>query len=162
MLFQLERMEDLGSAHWFRQTARRHHCSLEEARALAAADDFSREATERAKDLDRRWKQLGFAGRELNDALWEEFNKAKEGFWDKKRAFGEARHEEWRQRTQDAIDRRQKRISDLQQQTDRLQERLNNAYATDHVEEMQDRLEQKLELIKAIKAEVEDIKSRLD
>ena len=135
---------------------------MEEARALAAADDFSREATERAKDLDRRWKQLGFAGRELNDALWEEFNKAKEGFWDKKRAFGEARHEEWRQRTQDAIDRRQKRISDLQQQADRLQERLNNAYATDHVEEMQDRLEQKLELIKAIKAEVEDIKSRLD
>ena len=42
MLFQLERMEDLGSAHWFRQTARRHHCSLEEARKLAADEIFSR------------------------------------------------------------------------------------------------------------------------
>ncbi len=42
MLFQLERMEDLGSAHWFRQTARRCHCSLEEARAIAADEIFQR------------------------------------------------------------------------------------------------------------------------
>jgi len=42
MLFQLERMEDLGSAHWFRQTARRRHCSLEEARTIAADEIFQR------------------------------------------------------------------------------------------------------------------------
>ena len=42
MLFQLERMEDLGSAHNFRQVARRHHCSLEEARAIAADEVFDR------------------------------------------------------------------------------------------------------------------------
>ena len=42
MLFQLERMEDLGSAHWFRQTARRHRCSLEEARTIAADEIFQR------------------------------------------------------------------------------------------------------------------------
>ena len=42
MLFQLERMEDLGSAHWFRQTARRHKCSLEEARKIATDEIFAR------------------------------------------------------------------------------------------------------------------------
>jgi len=42
MLFQLERMEDLGGAHNFRQAARRHGCSLEEARAIAAEEIFSR------------------------------------------------------------------------------------------------------------------------
>ena len=42
MLFQLERMEDLGAAHWFRQTARRRQCSLEEARAYAADEVFER------------------------------------------------------------------------------------------------------------------------
>ena len=42
MLFQLERMEDLGSAHWFRQTARRRHCTPEEARILAADEIFER------------------------------------------------------------------------------------------------------------------------
>ena len=42
MLFQLERMEDLGSAHWFRQTARRRGCSLDEARKFAADEVFER------------------------------------------------------------------------------------------------------------------------
>ena len=42
MLFQLERMEDLGSAHWFRQTARRHRCDLETARGIAADEIFHR------------------------------------------------------------------------------------------------------------------------
>lgn len=42
MLFQLERMEDLGSAHWFRQTARRRRCDLETARKYAADEIFER------------------------------------------------------------------------------------------------------------------------
>lgn len=42
MLFQLERMEDLGGAHNFRQAARRHGCSLEEARTIAADEIFAR------------------------------------------------------------------------------------------------------------------------
>ena len=42
MLFQLERMEDLGSAHNFRQAARRHGVSLEEGRAIAADEVFAR------------------------------------------------------------------------------------------------------------------------
>ncbi|MBR6091079.1 MAG: hypothetical protein IKP86_14165 [Anaerolineaceae bacterium] len=42
MLFQLERMEDLGSAHWFRQTAMRRGCCLEEARQFAADEVFER------------------------------------------------------------------------------------------------------------------------
>ncbi len=42
MLFQLERMEDLGGAHNFRQAALRHGCGLEEAREIAAEEIFER------------------------------------------------------------------------------------------------------------------------
>ncbi|MBR3431479.1 MAG: hypothetical protein IKG87_15410 [Clostridia bacterium] len=42
MLFQLERMEDLGSAHWFRRTARRLGCGEEDARAAAKDEIFER------------------------------------------------------------------------------------------------------------------------
>ena len=41
-LFQLERMEDLGSAHRFRQTARRRGCDPETARRYAADEIFER------------------------------------------------------------------------------------------------------------------------
>lgn len=42
MLFQLERMEDLGSAHLFRRTARVRQCGLEEAWRYAADEVFER------------------------------------------------------------------------------------------------------------------------
>ena len=42
MLFQLERMEDLGSAHLFRRTARRLGCGEAQARAAAAEEIFER------------------------------------------------------------------------------------------------------------------------
>ena len=42
MLFQLERMEDLGSAHLFRRTARRLGCGEEEARTAAKEEIFER------------------------------------------------------------------------------------------------------------------------
>lgn len=42
MLFQLERMEDLGSAHNFRVVMKREGCSEEEARKIAADEVFER------------------------------------------------------------------------------------------------------------------------
>lgn len=42
MIFQLERMEDLGSAHNFRLKMARHRCSEEEGRRLAKENTFSR------------------------------------------------------------------------------------------------------------------------
>ncbi len=42
MLFQLERMEDLGSAHNFRVEMARHHCDEETGRRLAKEDIFNR------------------------------------------------------------------------------------------------------------------------
>lgn len=42
MLFQLERMEDLGSAHNFRVVMKRNHCGEEEARKIAKEEIFDR------------------------------------------------------------------------------------------------------------------------
>ncbi len=42
MLFQLERMEDLGSAHLFRVVMRRHGCDEQTARRIAADEVFDR------------------------------------------------------------------------------------------------------------------------
>ncbi len=42
MLFQLERMEDLGSAHNFRVAMRKYKCSEEEARGIAKEEIFER------------------------------------------------------------------------------------------------------------------------
>lgn len=151
--------DSLDAAH--KKAADAKQKLVDEAKALASGHDFGRDATERAKQLDRDWKQIGYAGKEADDRLWEAFRNAKESFWDQKHAFNDARHEQWVQRTQDAIDRRKSRIANLQEQIDRLQNRLNNAYATDHVEEMQERLDEKKKLVTEIEGEIQDMEQRL-
>lgn len=145
----------------YQQAAQAKEALVEKARALADGGDFGRQATEAAKQLDRDWKKLGFAGREANDRLWKQFNEEKERFWSERQIAGDARHAEWRQRTQDAIDRRTTRIENLRDQVARLQDRINNAYATDHVEEMQERLDERKETIQQLEGEVDDMRKRL-
>jgi chromosome segregation ATPase len=58
---------------------------IEEAKELAAKNDFSRKITDRMKELDQEWKAAGTSGKD-NDALWKTFSDAKEVFWDGKQA----------------------------------------------------------------------------
>lgn len=149
----------LDEAH--RKAAEAKAALVERARALADGGDFGREATEAAKQLDREWKQLGYAGKEANDRLWKEFNTEKERFWAERQTAGDARHAEWRQRLEEAVDRRKTRIQNLKEQVARLQDRINNAYATDHVEEMQERLDDRQETLEQLQQEVADMEARL-
>ncbi len=145
-----------------KEAAAKKRALIEKAERLAADADFGGEATELARQLDRDWKLAGSAGKEENDRLWAAFNEAKERFWDARRAYNDERHAQWVQRTKDAIERRRARVATVQEQVDRLQDRLNHALATDHVEEMQDRLDDRRELLESLKAEVAEMERRLE
>lgn len=58
---------------------------IKEAEKIAAEANYDRAHTDRMKQLDVEWKKAGFSGREHNDRLWDEFNKAKDLFWNAKR-----------------------------------------------------------------------------
>lgn len=47
-----------------------------------------KDATEKVKSLMDEWKKVGSAGRQSDDSLWEEFNTARQKFYDRK-------HEHW-------------------------------------------------------------------
>lgn len=76
MLFQLERMEDLGGAHWFRQTARRLGCDLETARRIAADEIFQRTVI----------FGLGTTGMFVGDVIHQAYPQAKIVFVDRSEA----------------------------------------------------------------------------
>ena len=76
MLFQLERMEDLGGAHWFRQTARRLGCDLETARRIAADEIFQRTVV----------FGLGTTGMFVGDVIHQAHPQAKSVFVDRSEA----------------------------------------------------------------------------
>lgn len=61
---------------------------IKQAKALMNSADWNR-ATDAMKDLMTQWKAAGSAGKEKDDVLWEEFNAARNTFFDRKHAHWE-------------------------------------------------------------------------
>lgn len=62
---------------------------IEQARKVALSEEWD-QATEEMNALMQQWKAAGSAGKETDDALWEQFNAARQQFFDRK-------HEHWEQ-----------------------------------------------------------------
>lgn len=61
---------------------------IKQVKALMNSTDWNR-ATEAMKDLMTQWKAAGSAGKEKDDVLWEEFNAARNTFFDRKHTHWE-------------------------------------------------------------------------
>ena len=46
----------------------------------------------------KQWKEAGSAGREHEDRLWNEFNEARQGFYDRRNKFYDELHEDQKQK----------------------------------------------------------------
>lgn len=62
---------------------------IEQARKVALSEEWN-QATEEMNALMQQWKAAGSAGKETDDALWEQFNAVRQQFFDRK-------HEHWEQ-----------------------------------------------------------------
>ncbi len=60
-----------------------------------ALDPASHEDRETAKGLNAQWKQVGFAGKEHEDALWSDFRDAMNSFWDKAKDISAEKKRQW-------------------------------------------------------------------
>lgn len=137
---------------------------IDTAQRIADEGDYSREKADAMRELDVRWKAVGYAGSERNDALWESFRSAKEGFWEARRQHNEERHQAWLEKTQAAAERRRGQIENLEGQIERIQRRIDHATVTtseSQLIEMQGWIDEKRDRIKQLKGEVEDIEARL-
>lgn len=65
---------------------------IEKAQEVSQSTQW-KEATETVKSLMDEWKQIGSAGRQTDDALWEKFNAARQTFYDRKHEHWESMHE---------------------------------------------------------------------
>jgi len=136
---------------------------INEAKELLAQKDFSREATERMKELSKEWKTIGYAGRHDNDALWDAFKGTCDEFFDSKKNIMLSHREEWAQKKRDAIARRRDSIDKLEDNIKRNTERLFETFSMDKQEEIRGWIEKDKALIERKKADIaemeEDLKS---
>ena len=137
---------------------------IDTAKRIAATEDYSAENTQAMRELDVKWKAIGYAGSNRNDALWDEFHTAKESFWDAKRAYNDKRHAQWLQKTQEALERKRGQIDNLNGQIDRLQDRIDHAtvmVSESRLNEWEGWIEEKKERIADLEKQVADIEQKL-
>lgn len=137
---------------------------IDTATRIADEGDYSRESADAMRELDVRWKAIGYAGREANDALWERFRDAKEGFWEARRERNEERHRAWVEKSEAAAERRRGQVENLRDQISRIQLRIDRATVTtseSQLREMQGWIDEKRERIGQLEAEIADIEAKL-
>lgn len=66
---------------------------IAEAQELKDSDDFYNTA-EKFKELQAKWRELGYSGRALNDTLWEEFSTVNDYFFERRNQFYEEQNQE--------------------------------------------------------------------
>lgn len=128
---------------------------IAEAKEIAEKNDYSKETTERMKQLDVEWKKIGYSGKENNDALWEEFKAAKDVFWN-------AKHDNAQSRFKEIIDTKSEKIKSMREQINDLEER---AFQTEDFERQQDlqrRANEKKAIVEDMKKDIENLKSKIE
>lgn len=98
---------------------------IKRAQELSDAKDYSREATAAMRALGDKWKATGFAGKEINDQLWERFRSAQNPFWDERKKYNERRHAEWEQRHAEWCERMEGVLAAKQRTLDKLEEQVD-------------------------------------
>ena len=132
-----------------------------QARAIADAKEYTRENTEKMKQLGVDWKQAGSCGREKEDQIWKEFRAAMDDYFNSLKEWNEERHQQWRQRMSAARGRKQELIANQKRQIRRMQDEMVGLLGQRAIDEMQEQIEEKEAFIAQLEAELEDIDKTL-
>ena len=138
----------------FKTSVEKKQALIEEAKKISASAVYSRENTERMKQLDKEWSAAGYSGKADNDRLWEEFNAAKEVFWDGKRDRAMARFKE-------TVDAKVAEITKLSRSIDDLTYRIDITDQPHLKEEFRKQIAFARSKMEVLNEEVEALKERL-
>lgn len=145
----------------FQENSRRKGQIVQEAANIASRSDYSVQTTERMKELDREWRNIGSAGKINEHQLWSLFQSAKDSFWSGKRSYNERNQQEWRRKLYDAINRKREQISNLEQQISDLQYKMSSMRNQEYINNMYRWIDEKKAKIRELEIAIQDMESKL-
>jgi len=145
----------------FQENASRKGQIVQEATNIASSSDYSVQTTERMKELDREWRNIGSAGKINEHQLWSLFQSAKDSFWSGKRSYNERNQQEWRRKLYDAINRKREQISNLEQQISDLQYKMSSMRNQEYINNMYRWIDEKKAKIRELEIAIQDMESKL-
>ena len=138
----------------FKESIAKKEELIAKAKEYVESNDLGRSVTDKMKDLDKKWREAGFSGKELNDKLWDEFNKVKDVFWQaKKDAVNKTFLEQ--------IAAKEEELNKATKQLEDLKYRLSLDVKPVLKEDLERNIYIKEEQVKDLTAQIENLKNRL-
>lgn len=135
---------------------------IERAKANLDSHDFSREAVDEMKSLSKEWKEIGYCGKDKDDAIWTEFRKVMDAYFDEVGKNREKKHADWVDHMEDVKDRKKEAISSAQKQIRRMENEMNGLISQARTEELEDMIAEKERYIQDLRDDIADIDRKIE
>jgi hypothetical protein len=135
---------------------------IDQARAIAEKEDYSRQNTQTMKQITADWKGIGSAGKDRDDELWGALREQMDKYFNGLKKSSELRQADWRNRMSDSRGRKEEIIANQKRQISRLQEDLFGLVSEAEMADIQLQIEEKEDFIAQLEQEIADIDNRLE
>lgn len=144
-----------------RENAKAKQAIVDEAKQIAESGSYTRENSDRMRQLDKDYKAIGFAGKPANDELWAAFSEAKKSYWDGNNAFRDAQRRKRSERLQEVVERKSDQIEHLKSQNETLTTRLGSTIDPEKIAKIKSWIAQNDERAADLEGDLAEIKSKI-
>ncbi|MBR3159946.1 MAG: DUF349 domain-containing protein [Atopobiaceae bacterium] len=134
---------------------------VDEAKAIADAQEYTRENSDRMRQLNDEYKAAGYAGKPANDTLWQEFRAAQNSYWDGNSAHRDQQRRERTERLTEAVERKSGQIEHLKDQNETLTTRLESTLNPEKVAQIKRWIEENEQRLDGLKDDIDEIKRKI-
>jgi hypothetical protein len=132
-----------------------------EAKAIAESKEYTREHSDRMRQLDKDYKAIGFAGKPANGNLWAEFTAAKNDYWAGNNEILDQRRKERSVRLQEVMERKSDQIEHLKTQNETLTTRLGSTLNPEKIAQIKRWIAENEERVDDLEDDIGEIKSKI-
>lgn len=144
-----------------RENAKAKREIVDQAKALADAKEYTRENSDRMRQLDKDYKAIGFAGKPANDELWSEFSAAKHSYWTGNSEHMDQRRKRSEERLKEVVERKSDQIEHLKTQNETLTTRLGSTLDPQKIAQIKQWIAQNEERADDLADDINDIQKRI-
>lgn len=134
---------------------------IEKAKAIVEQNAYSRENSDKLKELSAAWKEVGFSGRDKEEKLWNEFKGTLDTYYAGLKAFNEQKHTDWLNRMESVKSRKVDMIEKQKKQLTWMERELTSVIGESAFEEMQLDIEDKKAFIEQLEAELKELEDKI-
>lgn len=145
----------------FAEKAKQKEELISKAKDIVFGNTYSREVTDKLKDLSASWKEVGFSGKDSEEKLWKEFKGVLDTYYTGLKAFNEQKHTDWLNRMEAQKARKADLIEKQKKQLARMERDLSSVIGEAAYEDAQLDIEDKKAFIEELENELKELEEKI-